>query len=763
MPLNAFFNFVVKSPKTTIVLTLIMIGIMSIGFKNFAFKNDYRMFFSDENPQLQAFESIQRVYSKNDNVLIAIAPKDGHVFTQSTLNSIEKFTKDAWQIPYSSRVDSITNYQHTSAEEDDLLVENLVENALTLDAETLAKKRTIALNEPLLVNRLINPDASVTGINITINLPGKDPQEVVEVKEFVTPMLDKLRAENKNLEVYLTGMVIMNATFPEAGERDSKQLYPIMFLIILAVSAFMLRSFSGMVITASVIILTIIGCLGTSFWFGIVLSPPTMTVPVVIMTIAVADCVHILVTFIQHVNKGEGKEKAMLESLRVNIGPVFLTTITTAIGFLTLNYSDVPPYRELGNMTAIGVIVTFFLSITFLPALSQLLPYKQREHRESSVKFIDGLADFVILRYRPILFLMGGLVIFLACMIPRSELNDEFLKYFDETFQFRTDTDYAVTHLTGLYMMDFSVPAKGENGVTDPEYLKNLAKFATWFETQPDVLHVNVYTDIMKRLNKSLHGDDPTYYRLPENKELAAQYLLLYEFSLPYGLDLSNQINLKKSSTRMTVSINNVSTKEMIALEQSAKKWQKENLPSYMQSEGTGPSLMFSYIGQRNIRFMLKGTIIALILISGILLFALKSVKIGLISLVPNLVPAIMAFGLWGLFVGEVGLALSVVTALTLGIVVDDTIHFLSKYLRAKREKNLSTADAIRYSFHNVGRALIITSVVLVLGFLVLASSHFKLNSGMGQLTAMIIGLALFADFLLLPALLVLFGDKKNA
>ncbi len=761
--LLTLFNRVVYWPKTTILLTLIIIAAMATGFSHFAFKNDYRMFFSKENPQLQAFESIQKVYSKNDNVLIVIAPKNKQVFTPETLNSIEKLTKESWQIPYSSRVDSITNYQHTAADEDDLLVEDLIENALELSPETIEIKKQIALKEPLLIHRLINPDASVTGINITINLPEKQPDEVVQVKNFVRKMVANIQKENSDIEVYVTGLVIMNATFPEAGEKDSKQLYPLMLLLILIVSAVMLRSFSGMLSTAIVIVLSVVGCLGLVFHIGIVMSPPTSAVPVVIMTIAVADCVHILVTFIQQVNRGKNKAEAMLESLRVNIGPIFLTTLTTVVGFLSLNFSDAPPYRELGNMTAIGVIVAFLLSITFLPALSQLLPYKPRKHSESSTKLIDSLANFVIDHYRAILLLMGGLVVFLAFMIPRNELNDEFLKYFDKSFSFRTDTDFAIENLTGIYMMDFSVPAKGDNGISDPEYLENLAKFAKWFETQPGVLHVNVYTDIMKRLNKSLHGDDPSYYRLPTERDLAAQYLLLYEFSLPYGLDLTNQINLKKSSTRMTVSISSVSTKRMIEMEHQARAWQEKNLPQYMWSEGTGPGLMFAHIGQRNIRFMLEGTAIALVLISGILLIALRSVKLGLISLIPNLAPAIMAFGIWGLIVGQIGLALSVVTALTLGIVVDDTVHFLSKYLRAKREKDLSTADAIRYSFHTVGRALIITSVVLVLGFLVLATSHFKLNSGMGQLTAMVIGIALVADFLLLPALLVFFGDKKNA
>ena len=172
---------------------------------------------------------------------------------------------------------------------------------------------------------------------------------------------------------------------------------------------------------------------------------------------------------------------------------------------------------------------------------------------------------------------------------------------------------------------------------------------------------------------------------------------------------------------------------------------------------------MFSHIGMRNIISMLSGTAIALVLISLILVVALRSIKFGALSLLPNLAPALMAFGAWGILVGEVGLAVSVVVAMTLGIVVDDTIHFLSKYLRARKERGMNAEDAIRYAFNTVGVALTVTTVVLVAGFLVIAQSNFKVNAEMGLLTAITIAIALIVDFLFLPALLLLVdGDKKT-
>ena len=354
------------------------------------------------------------------------------------------------------------------------------------------------------------------------------------------------------------------------------------------------------------------------------------------------------------------------------------------------------------------------------------------------------------------------MVIVLIASLPRNELNDIFVQYFDESTQFRRDADFTSDNLTGLYVIDYALDSGETSGISKPEFLRELAAFANWYRDQPETKHVSVLTDIMTRLNKNMHGDDPEWYRLPESRNLAAQYLLLYEMSLPYGLDLNSQIDVDKASTRMTVSIETISSNAVIALEQRAKDWLAENAPNIKSATATGTTLMFSHIGKRNIVSMLVGTTVALLLISLILIAALRSLKIGLVSIVPNLVPGAMGFGLWGLMVGQVGLALSVVTGMTLGIVVDDTVHFLSKYLRARREKNYSPPEAVRYAFTTVGRALVITSIVLIAGFLVLATSHFKLNAEMGLLTAIVIAFALIADFLLLPTLLMKIEEKRN-
>ncbi|MBF0589146.1 MAG: MMPL family transporter [Magnetococcales bacterium] len=749
-----------------ILLTLLIAGAAGSGVRLLRFDTDYRVFFGKDNPQLLAFEELQDTYTRNDNVMFVLAPKDGRIFTNKMLRVVQSLTEASWQVPYSIRVDSVTNFQHTEAEEDDLIVRDLVEDPATMSAEDLAKARAVALAEPNLLHKLISPKADVTAVNVTIQLPGKRKDlEVPEVAAFVRKMADEVRADNPHLEVHLTGMAMMNNAFPEASKGDMANLIPLMFGVVILAITLLLRSFWSTLSTVIVILFSIITAMGLAGWSGIVLTGPSASAPTIILTMAVADCIHLLVTFLGvYAVQGAGQRRpAMSESLRVNLQPVFLTSLTTALGFLSMNFSDAPPFHDLGNIVAMGVVAAFVYSVTLLPALISVMPVRLPKTHTRAGKGMDWLAEFVIRRRKGLLPVMAVLVVGLSAFLPTNELNDEFVKYFSTNIEFRRATDFTTERLTGLYMIEYSLDSGESSGVAKPEFLLNVEKLAVWYRQQPEVIHVNTITDTFKRLNKNLHGGDSTWYRLPEARDLAAQYLLLYEMSLPYGLDLNNQINVDKSKTRFSVTLKSLSTNQMLALADRARGWMAANLPSSMQVEGASPTIMFSHIGKRNIKSMLGGTSIALVLISLSLIVALKSLRMGLISLIPNLVPAAMAFGLWGIMVGRVGLALSVVTGMTLGIIVDDTVHFLSKYLRARREKGLSSQDAVRYAFSTVGTALWVTTVVLIAGFMILTMSDFKLNADMGLLTAIAIGLALVVDFLLLPVLLIRLEDKDES
>jgi predicted RND superfamily exporter protein/outer membrane lipoprotein-sorting protein len=530
----------------------------------------------------------------------------------------------------------------------------------------------------------------------------------------------------------LTGVSMLNNAFAETGIADLGTLVPVMFGVILLLTLAILRSVPATFATLGVILLSSMVGMGWAGFAGIKLTPISGSAPIIILTLAIADSIHILTSLRAAMREGMSKDEALVEALRLNFLPVTITSITTIIGFLALNFSDSPPFWHLGNITAVGILAAWAYSITLLPALMRILPYRVKQSDEAS------RSERAMDRF-----------------IPSIEFNDEWIRYFDQRIEFRTESDQALQHF-GMYPIEYSVPARTSGGVSDPEYLAYLERFTDFLRNQPEVAHVYSLSDIMKRLNRNLHGDDATYYRTPEDRELGAQYLLLYELSLPYGLDLNDRINIDKSATRVTATLNDVNSIQTKRFLNSTDAWMGENLPSWMQAKPTSASVMFTYISERNVENMITGTIIAIAAIAVILMLALRSFQLGLLSLIPNGLPILTSFGAWAILVGEVGFSVATVASISLGIVVDDTVHLLSKYVRARRERAGTAADAIRYAFKSVGVAIIVNTVILAAGFLVLLTSSFKINVDMGLLTALAIVFALVLDFLFLPALLLI-------
>ena len=775
---SRFGGWVIAWRWPIIAATVVLVGAAASGTMFLRFSADYLVYFDEDNPQLLAYRAMDHTYGTSDNVLFAIAPDDGDATSAPALEAAAWLTERSWRLPYASRVDSLVNFQHATADGDDILIRDLVDDAALADDAARARIRAIALAEPRLAGNLIARDGSVSGVNVTVQLPGADELlEGTRVADAAARLAGEARERFPSIDVRVTGQVIFNQAFMEVSLRDLKILVPASFAAMTLMLVLLTGGFSGTFAIMLVVALSVMTSVGLGGWVGLPMTSASAIAPIVVLTVAVASCVHIFSTLVQGL-QGEAsrppgsrpgedppprigaearRHEAVVEALRVNLQPVFLASVTTTLGFLSMHFSESPPIRQLGTFVAFGVGASFVCSVTFLPALLSLLPIRARAARRRRDAWMIALGEFVIRRRRTLLLGSGVVVVALVASISRNELNDVFLHYFDESVEFRRDADFTIENLTGLYAMEYSLASREPGGITDPAYLDDLAAFAEWYGEQPETIHVNVVTDTFRRLNMSMHGDDPAEYRLPASQELAAQYLLLYELSVPIGLDLNNQIDPGRSATRMIVATQTLSSNEVIDLDRRAMRWLADHAPHVARPESAGTTLMFANLGRRNIVGMLLGTTLALVGISFILIFALRSLRLGLASLAPNLVPGALGFGIWGLAVGQVGLSLSMVTAMTLGIVVDDTVHFLSKYQRARREGGHAAPDAVRVAFRTVGSALLTTSIVLVAGFLVISLSSYELNSSMGRLTALVIALALFADFFILPPLLMRF------
>lgn len=760
--MDRYTRWVLRHRGLVVMLALALTVAAGAGVPKLGLATDYRVFFSEDNPDLAAFDAVENTYTKNDNVLFVLRPRDGDVFTPRVLGLVRALTEDSWQIPYSTRVDGITNFQHTWADGDELIVEDLVGDG-EITTDVAARARAVALAEPLLAGRLVAPDARTTAVNVRVSLPGDSKDELPATVSHVRELLAQYRADYPDVEIHASGVAMMNAAFAEAPLRDMPLVMPLMLGAFLLAVVFILRSGAAVTGTLTVLGFATVTALGITGHLGVLLDPVSSSAPTVILTLAVADSVHILMTWLRARREGADSDTAMVDAMRVNAKAVFLTSFTTVIGFVSLNFSDSPPFRLLGNVSALGVAVAWVYSMTLLPALVSIIPSRTVRALPRTEGMLDGFARFITRRYREVLVTVGAAAILLSLSVGRLRINDQYIDYFSKALPIRVASDFTVQHLSGIYSSTFSLEAGRSQGVTDPEYLATVDAFADYLEARPAVQHVTSFTRTMKRLNMNLHGDDPAEYELPADQELAAQYLLLYELSLPYGLDVNDEIDVDKSSLRLNVTFGDV---DMAVVEREtalAEAWLREHgTPSMTTARATGVPQMFGKITRRNISSMVFGTTLGFLLIAATLMIALRSVRLGVLSLIPNILPASMAFGVWAWMVRDVGFAVSVVAGLSIGIIVDDTVHFLTKYNLARNEKRLAPPEAVQYAFKTVGAALVGTTVIVSVGFAMLGLSTFRVTSYMGLMTSLTIAIALLIDFLLLPALLLAF-DRAGA
>jgi predicted RND superfamily exporter protein len=549
--------------------------------------------------------------------------------------------------------------------------------------------------------------------------------------------------------------VVVDHGFDVAAQQDVETLYGIVYLLMFALAWFLTRSLAAIFGVMLVVTFSWLIALGVAGWVGIKLTAISVSAPTVLMTVAVAQSMHILFSIQKRRVLDIDIKSAVQQAMQSNILPLFLVSLSTTVGFLSIMTSEVPPLQDLGFILAIGALSVFLLATTFLPAFLSLFSLQAKSYMRASEQSMERLGCFVSRHVW--LFLSTGLLATLLLLMPvtYNKINDNFIEYFDKDNSVRKDSEYINEHMTGIHHIYFELESNGKYGIFKKEYLSYLDDLTNWLERQPEVSHVSSYSDVLKRLNRASYGDKKEAYRLPDNSNTASQLHLLYEMSLPLGLTTRNFVDIKQQSTRLSLVLNNISSAEMLALEKRINDWHLKKGGDIKLHPGTGPSLMFADIGQRNSESLITSTLIAMLLVSVILVVALRNIKLSLVSLIPNLIPAVMAFGIWGLYDGDVGLAISIVVVMTFGIIVDDTIYILIRF-----KQNIdrgSFAKCLAYTFREVGKPIVNTTIILSCGFLVLAFSNFRLNQGMGMLTALVIFIALLWDMFILPGLIKLF------
>ena len=391
---EGYAEWVIRWRFGVLLAALVVAGIAMAGVARLSPAIDYRYHFTEEHPELVAFNHLEDTYTKFDNILFVVAPRSGDVFDATALDALLWLTEQGWQLPHSIRVDSITNYQHTWSHDDDLIVEDLFEGP-----DDRERTRRVALSEPQLANALISNDGRAAAVNVTIQLPELAGAEA-ETARAGYQLADAVREQYPELHVAVTGSVPLTYALQQAPLQDMSTLLPAMYGTLLLAMFLFLRSFWGVLALLLTVAFSAGSAMGVAGWLGIPVSPPMSSAPTIVLTIAIADGIHILVTLGKAMRNGATRDEALRSSLLANWQPVFLTSLTTVVGFASLNLNGVPPLQDLGNVTAIGVVAAWFFSVTFLPAFVAIVPYRVRPVRSSGGWSMERYAEWVVRQRR---------------------------------------------------------------------------------------------------------------------------------------------------------------------------------------------------------------------------------------------------------------------------------------------------------------------------------------------------------------------------
>ena len=737
--------------------TLALLMLLSGQLLHMAFNGNVNVMFDEEDPYYQRLQQLNQDYIESHYLVVLIKPGDEPIYSNQALHIIRELSEALWQLPYVVRVDSLTNFPRLEVEGDSLAVINLVPEEPFLNTEQITAIQNYARQEQQLQGRLVSPNENATALFASIALPDDHLASIRELSRQAQKLKQEFEHRYPGAEIHLNGDIAIENAMLQVTMDDILRVNPLVFATIFILLGIFLRSLMAIIATGAVVIAATGLSSSIHVLLGFEMNPITMMAPAIIMILAVADSVHVLTLFRILCGEGQSPQQAMINSLSRNLGPVFWTSVTTAVGFIGMNFGDSPPFRTMGNMAAIGVLFAFICTFTVLPTATLLFPTRFQGSTFSMVQLMNRLASWVIESSRALLMLVLDISVLLMFCIPGMKLNDDISEYFDESLPIYESIQFARHHTNGVQYILYSLDSGKSDGIYQPEFLHSVDEFANWLRSQPDVSGVSSYVDTLKKIHRTMNEDDPDFYAIPQNASLIAQYHLLYEMSLPQGMDLTRDVTENHSALKLTVNVKDSDNQTLMALEEHIDRWLTKHHPE-LRSLGSSQLLMFAHMGTNIIRSMVDGSLFTLVFITLFMIAGLRSLKFGLLSIIPNLFPPIVIYGIWAVVVGHVNHAAAMTFSICLGLVVDDTIHFISKYLNARRSGK-TPAESVRDSFIQSGTAIVITSIILVCGVLLLSLSNFTVNDTMSLMLAGIISMALIFDLLFLPSLL-LWADR---
>lgn len=746
-----FVDSILAYPKRYLAAGLLFVCALLPGMQYLAADFTHTGFFYPDDPKLLAFERFERQFGNDDSLVMVVHSPSG-VFDKDTVELVGELTDAMWLLPDIIRVSSLSNYSWVHAEGDDIMVDPFIPDHEPITQALLDQRRKIALEHENIPYYLISPDANTALIYATLR-PSLDTQiPLLPIIHAARALKEKSQRTDHTLYVY--GGPAVTGGFEEATQNDLERLIPIVIGLIVLWLGLALRSIRGIFLAFSVVICSLLGAFSVLGWLNFSVTSMTGILPQIIIAIGVADAVHILVVFRQGRDEGLEPLEATRYTLLKNFQPTLLTSLSTSIGFFSFASSNLKSLASLGVVAGVSVLFAWLFTYFVLGPLLILAPLPKAKHPEQKTKRYNEMAksfvQFLERFRRPILLFFVVLTALSLFASTKNSVNADPFKYFAPGYPVRDANDFLNRVMGGAGGFNLVVRAGVDEGIKDPAFLSKVDVYQTWVESLPHVTQVVSVLDALKATHRSLHGGDQAYYKVPDSQAAVSQELLLYTMSLPQGMDINHQVTVRNDAMRVVV-MWTIFDSESYLRERDVilAKGRELGLDVVAVGKGEIYQSMNSYV----VESFIRSISIAMVLVTLLLMVVFRSVRIGLIALIPNCLPLIFGGAFFFLFQKPLDIGTVLVMSVCLGIAVDDTIHILSNYNRLARE-GLSHRDALIELFSHTTPALIVTTLILASGFGTLAFADFIPNMYFGIMTALILSSALITDLLFLPLLL---------
>lgn len=757
-------QFCMGKPKTNLVISFILLIMFTPYAGDIVLDFSARTWFRSHDPNITLLDSFEKKFGNDESIILVINSKESF-FSKEKLLLLNEITESMWQVPDVIRVESLTNYNLSFSEEDDISTEEF------LPIDEIDKEGLIEARQKIFDKHRVLPgvylskdhkSAVVYGRIVQKEEKNLNPDGVFDgVQKIGEKFLKPL-----GIDYHILGAPALNVTFKRTSFLDLKTINPILVLLVILYLIFCFKNFWGVFLPLAIIGTTLIFMTGLIGFLKIKMNSLTFILPGIIIAIAIADSVHLLSTYFDLYKEEEGVLPALKGALKKNIWPIFLTSVSTAVGFFSLTTSDVRPVAEMGLLAGIATLMAFLFSILIIPSsivYFKIAPSsKQKQGRTIKYSFAKAYIDFLDRWHLLIMVLFIFTSSLFGYLAYQNEVNSNPYKYFNKTNPISIGNEFTLDTFGGVGGPELVLDSGVNNGITDPAFLKKVDEFQDWLNDQSYINRVISVVDIIKEVNQSLHGGLPESYVLPDSKEMIAQELFLYTMGLPQGMDLNNRMDLKQRELRLSLLWSVQNSKESL---ERVEQIESKAAALGLVVSTTGKPILFQMMNSYVVETFVNSMGLALLVITLILIVVFRSLKLGLLSLIPNFIPIVLGAGLLTLIKTPVDIGCAIVASVTLGIAVDDTIHFLAHY-NSLISAGMERKEALIEVISGTGMALVVTTMILVSGFGLFIFASLTPNKNFGILSSFVLFMALVCDLVVLPCIVLttrsLLGKKDR-